>query len=213
MWLNQWGIGVNDIQNFKVCDGYKVIEILTWPKSCHTKLGGWRVIIGCSLETGVEPVGCKEPNNCMTIDVGQWEIGQANQNHMFSVVFWNPKDHIFQISGKIFYNNIWAFQMQEDMHESTHVWECQKLILSVSIRSIIWPKSREHFKLERLSASNTGFRRPNSYPYSCLFGTLRMIKLCQPSSNVTSTLGSISQESNSSPLSSGHLFVTRAIME
>ena len=149
----------------------------------------------------------------MTIDVGQWEIGQANQNHMFSVVFWNPKDHSFQISGKIFYNNIWAFQMQEDMHESTRVWEYQKLILSVSIRSIIWPKSREHFKLERLSASNIGFRRPNSYPFSCLFGTLRMIKLCQSSSNVTSTLGSISQESKSSPLSSGHLFVTRAIVE
>ena len=188
-----------------------MIEILTWPKSCHTKLGGWRVIIGCSLETRVEPVGCKEPNNCMTIDVGHWEIVQANQNHMLSVFFWNPKDHSFQISNKIFCDNIWAFQMQEDMHESTHVWKYQKMTLIVSVRSIIWQNSREHFKLEHLSTSNTGFRRPNSNPYSCLFGTLRMIKLCQLSSNMTSTLGSISQESKSSPLSFGHLFVTRAI--
>lgn len=75
--------------------------------------------------------------------------------YMFSVVFRNPKDHSFQISGKIFYDNIWAFQMQEDMHESTHVWEYQKLILRILI-------------LERLLNSNTGFRRPNSHPYSCL---------------------------------------------
>lgn len=62
----------------------------------------------------------------MTIDVGQWEIVQANQNHMFSVVLQTPKDHSFQISHKIFYDNIFGHFKCKRTCKNQHTCEVSK---------------------------------------------------------------------------------------